>query len=180
MKTGFWFHLAAGLIAALLLTILVAYGTKYSALALGVAAAAFVLGSVLPDLDSPVSKVRSAFDALLFMLVLLALVLLLYAYQPKIAKWCAANSFGGMNCILGQALIALAVPTFTVKFADLIIPGHRGFLHSFSASVLYGVAAAYAVPLAVKLSGSEALFVGIAGALGYVLHVLVDIFGSSA
>lgn len=180
MKTGFWFHLAAGLVAALLLTVVLAAATKYSAFVLGVAAAVFVLGSVIPDLDAPVSVVRKAFDAVLFVVLLAALVLLLYAYQPKVMKWCEPKLGGSANCLLVQGLLAIALPTFTVRFVDMLIPGHRGFLHSFSASVLYGIVVAYVVPLAMKAGGSEIIFIGIAAGAGYVLHILLDVFGSAA
>ncbi|MEM3555264.1 MAG: metal-dependent hydrolase [Candidatus Micrarchaeia archaeon] len=164
MKTGFTVHLLSGFLLFLLFTIL--FGAPG-----WMAGVAFIIGAVLPDLDSPVSKPRRAARWIL-LLVFLSLLLLFY---PSLAEVCAELKFGWCGYL--PFLLILFV-FLAVEVVDALIPGHRGFLHTLPAAALYGCIVSFAVfYFGVNLAGS--IRAGGWAFLGYASHIAVDLIGDA-
>jgi len=129
----------------------------------------FVVGAVLPDLDSPVSKPRR-FMRLILLFVFLLVLLLLY---PSILAVCV-EVVGGCNQL---PLIMVLLVFVAVGFVDMLIPGHRGFLHSLPAAALYGAGVCFLMWCFGM--GVDSFWVGMWGLCGYASHLLVDFVGDA-
>jgi hypothetical protein len=166
MKTGFGEHILAGLVSLVIL-ILLGFG-KLSMNVLIIASFVFIIGSVLPDLDSPFSKPRRIFRKV----ILAIMILLIFVFYDGIVSIC--NSTIKSYCAYSPLFAALT-PLLVLVILDALIPRHRGFLHSFSAAVVYGVFVL--LILINKPSLSDSLIISLFGAIGYTVHILVDFFG---
>ena len=155
MKTGFREHLAGGALLSLAFAYFLLSEYGYALFEAALASLIFLASSLLPDIDSPVSKPRRYAR----ILVLGAgLVVVLYFYS------------------LLASPIAFALPFLALMLVEQLVPGHRGFLHSPTAAVLWG--SAVGVGVVWSGSGSDyALLFGSAAALGYATHLLIDFFG---
>jgi len=164
MKTGFREHSLTALLAAALLFGALYWLGELTPLTALAGALFFAVSGVLPDIDSKTSIPRRHFRKA----VLLAGVLLALAAFPFLTE---SFEYG--------ALIALAIPAVVYFASELVLPGHRGFMHSHLASVGYG---AVVVILLDRLAGLEwdtAFFIGLCAACGYSFHLLVDWLGDS-
>lgn len=150
MKTGFTEHLLTGFAAAAASSLALERALGMGLSELLPIAAVIIAGALLPDIDSGSSKPRKYFRILLFAAL-------------------AAASFalyGELSAI--HPLAPVIVPFAGFALAELLMPGHRGFLHSPPA------AAAFA-GIAFLATGSF----GTAGAvlIGYSTHLATDFIG---
>lgn len=166
MRTGFGEHLLVGAVLFAVLALLLIPG----GMDLLLAGAFFIVGAVMPDLDSPVSKPRKLMRRVVFVS---ALVLLLSSY-PQLSAACGRFS-DESSCTYLPVFAILAVFA-AVYLLDLVIPKHRGFLHSFSAAVLYGAAVCL---LMLYLGVGSPLRIGAWAFGGYLSHLLVDAVGDA-
>ena len=178
MKTGFKEHLITGLFAlAFLILLIMILAPKPFALMLA-ASFAFLLGSILPDIDAPFSIVRRAMTALLFILLLFAALAFMFIFFIPLSLLCVVFAgLGAASCAGVLLLLALAVPVLSIVLLNMIIPGHRGVLHGFLAAFLYGAFLSI-IAFAFRLPISDNLFIACAGMLGYVVHIFTDLLGS--
>ncbi len=169
MLTGFALHVVFGLILAIV-GLLLLNGSLESRV-LSAAVFVFVVGSVLPDVDSPLSIPRKIFTTLLLLALMAVAILALVQYSKEAVGACE-NVFGvnSFSCGVAVPLFALPVPIILVHFIEKKIPGHRGPMHSVLAAAAYGV-------LCFIFSGFS-FAVGTAGFLGYAAHLLLDFAGS--
>lgn len=150
-------HAAVGVVVALLFVII---GRGLNAETLVVCSAAAILGSVLPDIDHPMSKIRKLFRFVLFLVLLIVIFLLLTT--PS------ASAFVGKDIFI-VFIASILLSALFVFVADMFIPPHRGPLHSVGAAAVYGIASGL---LAIKIGSAVAI--GAAAALGYISHIIVD------
>ena len=166
MRTGFGEHLLVGVILFVILAVLVIPAGAE----LLVAGAFFTVGAVMPDLDSPASKPRKFMRRVVF---ILALIFFLLVY-PQLSAIC--DKFSDKSSCAYLPVFAILVVFAAVYALDLIIPKHRGFLHSFSAAVLYGIT----VWLLMHYLGAVSSFrIGAWAFCGYLSHLLVDAVGDA-
>jgi len=168
MRTGFGEHLFAGVILFVVVLAIVGIPSGTEFVAAGVF---FFVGAVLPDLDSPVSKPRRIFRWVA-LIAGFAVVLFLYPQLSSLCEALASRSFCAYFPILSISMVLAAV-----YLADLVIPIHRGFFHTFRAALLYGVTAGV-LALYSGMTGAS-LRIGAWAAGGYVSHILVDMFGDA-
>ena len=153
LKTGFLEHLTAAILVLAVLAIF-SGGASFGWIPLY---AAFLLGSVAPDVDHPNSKIRRWAEASAFAVVFSFLIFFAWG---KGAEWIA---------------ISLALAFVFVRLFGMLIPGHRKFLHSPAASVIFGFCVGAVCVFA--LGAGSAIATGLAGACGYLLHIAVDRLG---
>jgi inner membrane protein len=166
VQTGFREHILAG--AFILVVVLVRFPMPMG-VGLLLAGALFIAGSVMPDLDSRSSKPRKFARVLALVLVIAALF---FAY-PLISGGCSAVA--GNACIyMPLALAFLAVGA--VYVLDLLVPKHRGFMHSFTAALVYG-AGVFLLMLYTGMGGGLIMAIWAFG--GYLSHILVDFIGDA-
>lgn len=165
MRTGFREHLFWGVSLALVFALL--FSRELPLRIASLSAAAFLAGSLLPDIDHPKSKprkvMRYALVALFFALMLL---------------W----GFGELCSILGgfcdyALLLGAVLPFLLVSLVERSIPSHRGLLHSPIAALVYGGICFLIFQVAL---GEGGLFIGVAGCSGYLAHLLLDFIGDRA
>ena len=180
METGFKEHLATGFVAVIILLILTfTFLPKPPAPAVIVSAVlAFMLGTLLPDVDAPFSVIRRTVNAVLFLILFLACLAVIFVYHVPMLRFCtsAVGSLDENTCSFALLFLTVAVPAAIVMVLDFLIPFHRGIMHGFIASFLYG-ALLSAVFTAVSVGRTDTLFIALGGMLGYVLHIVVDIIG---
>ncbi|NYZ76243.1 metal-dependent hydrolase [Candidatus Micrarchaeota archaeon] len=169
MRTDFGEHLFTGVVIFFLLIFILGVPPGFE---LPLCGAFFILGALMPDLDSPSSKPRKFMRKAVF---LLALVLLLLFY-PQFSAECNRLA-GGSTCVYLPVLSILLVFA-AVYFLDFIIPRHRGFLHGFSAAFLYG--AAVCLLLLYTGAGVSSFIIGAWAFGGYLSHLAVDFVGDAA
>lgn len=162
MRTGFREHLIASTI--ILLFFVLHSGAEFLAVMF------FLIGAVAPDIDSPVSKPRK-FARKLVLVLALFLILLLY---PQLSAVC--ESFMDKYSCVYLPLLGVLLAFAAVCLLDLIIPKHRGFLHTLSAAVLYGLVVGVVVH---QLGAPDSFRAGVFAFLGYVSHLLVDFVGDA-
>jgi membrane-bound metal-dependent hydrolase YbcI (DUF457 family) len=166
VQTGFREHILAG--AFIFVVVLLMFPMPVG-VGLLLAGAFFIAGSVMPDLDSHSSKPRRFARILALVLVISALF---FAY-PLLSGGCSAVA--GSACVYIPVVLAfLAVGV--VYVLDLLVPKHRGFMHSFSAALVYG-AGVFLLMLYAGVGGS--LILGAWAFCGYVSHILVDFVGDA-
>ncbi len=167
MRTGFGEHLAAGVAIFLILLFL-----------LGIPAAAelllggtfFILGALMPDVDSPLSKPRKFMRKVVFTLAIFFLLL----FYPQLSAAC--GRFAGESLCVYFPLISILLVFAIVYLLDFFIPRHRGFFHSFSAAVLYSTAVCL---LMLSLGAGGSFRIGAWAFGGYVSHLAVDFIGDA-
>jgi inner membrane protein len=119
----------------------------------------FLIGSLLPDIDHPSSKIRKIFN--LFLLIFS--FVLSYTILSFILEF-------GVLFVLFFLLLTVAIFLITT----IMIPKHRGPLHSGMSAVIFGI---FCFLLIWKIYDFElGLVGGICGMLGYLSHVTVDYF----
>ncbi|VVC03129.1 LexA-binding, inner membrane-associated putative hydrolase [Candidatus Burarchaeum australiense] len=180
MQTGFKEHLATGLVAVIILLLLSFVFFPRPAPVLAAAVVVFMLGTLLPDVDAPFSIIRRTVNAVLFLLLFLASLALIFMYHEHLLEFCTqATGADTMLCTFGILFLAVAVPAAAVAVLDFLIPFHRGIMHGFLAAFIYGVfiSALLFVLASGSLSHANNIFIALAGMLGYVLHIVVDIIG---
>jgi len=178
MQTGLKEHLATGFVALVLLVVAVQALYPRPPTLVAAAAVAFIIGSLIPDIDAPFSIIRKTINAVLFLLLMLACLAIIFVYNAPIINFCRASTGQGENvCTLGLLFLAVAFPAGAVMVLDFLIPFHRGVLHGFLASFIYG-ALLSSIASFLTLGRTDNLFLSLAGMLGYALHIVVDIIGS--
>jgi membrane-bound metal-dependent hydrolase YbcI (DUF457 family) len=166
MRTGFGEHLLAAVVIFVILLLLSGISPSIE---LPLGGTFFILGALMPDLDSPASKPRKFMSKVIFILAL-AILLLFY---PQLSALC--GGFAEPICEYLPLLSILLVFT-AVYIANLMIPRHRGFLHSFPAAVLYGVAVCL---LMLFLGIGDPFRIGAWAFGGYLSHLAVDFIGDA-
>lgn len=166
MKTGFREHFAAGLAGLFLAFALAFFASRPSPSELLISSALLLAGSVLPDLDSPFSFVRRGFRLLLTAALFILALFLAFFLQNPLSLACPS---GSAACFWIAFSATLVLPFILVEAIDFLIPGHRGPLHSLTASLAFGLAC-------FGLTGIP--FAGIFAFIGYSSHLALDFFGS--
>jgi hypothetical protein len=178
MQTGIKEHLATGFVALIILIVAAQVFMPRPPQLVAAAAAAFIIGSLIPDIDAPFSLIRKTINAVLFLALMLACLAIIFIYNTPIINFCKAGTGQGENvCTLGVLFLAVAFPAGAVMVLDFLIPFHRGVLHGFLASFIYGAFLSSIASL-LMLGRTDNLFISLAGMLGYALHIVVDIIGS--
>ncbi|MFA6036479.1 MAG: metal-dependent hydrolase [Candidatus Micrarchaeia archaeon] len=178
MQTGFKEHLSTGFVALIILIIAAQVFMPRPPTIVAAAAVAFIIGSLLPDIDAPFSIIRKTINAVLFLMLMLACLAIIFVYNAPIINFCKAGTGQGENvCTLGVLFLAVAFPAGMVMVLDFLVPFHRGVLHGFLASFIYGALLSSIVSF-FALGRTDNLFISLAGMLGYALHIVVDIVGS--
>lgn len=168
MRTGFSEHLLAGVAVFVILLFLLGIPPGIE---LPLAGTFFILGAVMPDLDSPVSKPRKFMRKVVFFLALVFLLL----FYPQLSAVC--DRAAGESFCVYFPILSIFVVFAAVYLLDSIIPKHRGFLHSFSAALLYGTVACLLMLSAGR--GMSSFRIGAWGFGGYLSHLVVDAVGDA-
>jgi inner membrane protein len=168
VRTGFAEHILAGVVIFLVLLFLIGVPPGIEMPLGGVF---FILGALMPDLDSPASKSRKFMRKAVFFLALVALLF----FYPQLSAEC--NGLAGGSACLYLPLLSLLLVFAAVYFLDFMIPRHRGFLHSFSAAFLYG--AAVCILLLYTGVGVSSFIIGAWAFGGYLSHLAVDFTGDA-
>ncbi len=164
-----WFiHSLSGAILALLCIML--YPGINSAILVS-AVIATVLGSVIPDIDHPKSKIRNLFRSLL----IIGFVLFLYfavSYFVKIDFSAINKTFSNeILLVLVSFSVSLFLAVILTTVLERFIPRHRGSIHRIFAGLIYSIA----ILLISMLYGlSDPLFISFWGFLGFLSHLLID------
>jgi membrane-bound metal-dependent hydrolase YbcI (DUF457 family) len=126
-----------------------------------------LIGSVLPDIDHPSGKLRKSLRFVIFGSIVLLVYFLL-------TNWGNIVVFSN-NVIL--SLVTLSILLFFSYLAataiDRTIPGHRGVIHSVPAAAFYAALCGISSSLFGVVSP---LFIAFAGGLGYLTHLISDMF----
>lgn len=145
-------HLIVGFLIVVLF--LVFLDGKYGNYKRIFAASVILIGSVLPDIDLPISKVRKSFRLLTFLAGFFVFLLFFSSFLANIVL---------------VVLLSVAMSFVILFVLDSLIPYHRGPLHGISTSIFYGIFCGY-------LSGILGFgIIGIFGSLGYFSHIFLDI-----
>jgi len=150
VKTGFREHLAGALIAGAAFAYILHSELGYSLDSLIAPFLLFAVSAMLPDIDSPVSRPRKYFRYLL--LIWLAII--------SVAYYSTLSSI--------HFLVPFAFPVLGYFAIDLLIPKHRGVMHSGSVALAWG---------AVIFLLMRSPVAGLAAAFGYGTHLLIDFLG---
>jgi len=150
METGFKEHFTWGLLLGIAFAYLLYSYFSYPIQSIFAPSLLFLISSLLPDIDSPSSKPRRYFRLFVFA-SFVAIALLYYSTLASI-----------------HFIFPFVFPFIGFAAVEFSIPGHRGFLHSPAAAILWGLFIFLFLrsPLA-----------GIAAAFGYSTHLLVDYAG---
>lgn len=135
----------------------------------------FVLGSDVPDIDSKSALIKRIFEVLiagLFACVFYSSVIS-PEIQPFVLSWLNSMSLA----VAISFSLAIALGMVVSKVINLL--SHRGFFHSVWGGFLYGLIIVTTVLLRSELLGgemnyTEVLFLGVAGSVGYYLHLVLD------
>ncbi|MFH1285159.1 MAG: metal-dependent hydrolase [Candidatus Micrarchaeota archaeon] len=175
MKTGFSEHLTLGFVVCLALVLISVVYSPQPIHILAAACALFILGSVLPDIDSPVSVVRKFAKRILFIVLVILCLASAFLFQTQLLSVCT-NYISANECTFASLLLAFLFPLLAVSILDILIPFHRGPLHSLLAAPIYGLLCYAALNFA-ALSAGDALFIALFAGSGYMLHILFDMIG---
>ena len=160
-----WYsHAIVGLIVAMIFITVMRDITQTTLIA---SIIALLIGSILPDLDHPSGKLRGMLRYLVFG----SLVLILYFL---LTEWgyVAAFTPGTMISIISLSIILFFSYVITIGL-ERFIPKHRGPIHRFTAAMIYMLFCG-AAPYTFKIISPE--IVAIAGGLGYITHLISDMF----
>ncbi len=125
----------------------------------------YVLGSDLPDMDHPDALIHRGTKPIVSVAVGSAAFLWGRGLVNLNPEWLNPVVAWGIGAVAG--LIAWYL--FTV-----IMPKHRGIIHSLLFAAIYGGLAFLLVEYGLGFSAGEGLFVGLSAFLGYTLHLLLD------
>jgi membrane-bound metal-dependent hydrolase YbcI (DUF457 family) len=128
---------------------------------------ALLIGSILPDLDHPSGKLRGMLRYLIFGFLVLMLYFLL-------TQWGYVSAFvpGSTMSIVSLSIILFLGYVITIGL-EKFIPKHRGPIHRFTAALVYTFFCGVACYTFNILSPEVA---ALAGGLGYLTHLISDIF----
>jgi hypothetical protein len=179
METGFEVHVAGGAIALAIFVVASVYFLPQTPLVLLLSALLFMVGAVLPDVDSDRSRVGKAFNAFVFLAVLILGGAALVQNKDALYGQCAkAGMHNDLACGALVPLLAIIAAYAAAFILRKTMPPHRGVFHSLPAAFAYGfllMAGALAAGFAVY----DAAFVGFAGGAGYFTHLLIDEIGDA-
>lgn len=177
MKTGFGVHLAGGVLALAVFLAAAQYFLPQPVPVLLIAAAAFLLGSVVPDIDADTSRVRKSFNALLFLLVLTLAIWIGSENRQQVFNACwKVGITDAFACSILVPAGALALAFMATYILRKTMPQHRGVIHGPGAVLAYAILI-FLLALAAGLQSMHAAFVGFAGGAGYFTHLLIDEIG---
>lgn len=166
-------HVLAGIltypIAILILSALNFYlglPIEITFLAMSLGYAFYVLGSDLPDMDHP--------EALIHRVI-----------KPFVSVAVGISAFRNLglslhlasNPIINLALawtVAALVAVVAWNLFKVLMPNHRGVVHSSVFAAVYALLAFAIVRFGFNMAPGEALFIAFASFLGYNLHLLLD------
>jgi len=159
-----WYlHVALGLILMFLFVITFSGESAYMLL---IGSIALVLGSLVPDIDHPKSKIRQSLRVLMFLVILFCILFVL-----DIQNMVDFLSNYTDVPMLAAAIAALFASVFIVFLFDSMIPPHRGPMHRLTAAAVYGALCGI---IALVVNSNAALTAG-AGFAGYLSHLLGDL-----
>ncbi len=138
--------------------------TTFMAMALGYVF--YVIGSDLPDMDHPealIHRVIKPFVAVAVGISAFKNLGLALAFTPyPILNLALAWFFAALAAVVGWNLFRL------------LMPDHRGVVHSTVFAAVYALLAFAIVRFGFEAAPGEALFIALASFLGYCLHLLLD------
>lgn len=164
-------HVLSGLVSYPFIVLLCGFLTskvipvELTPLSLIIGYAFYVLGSDLPDMDHPNALLHRGAKAIVAVLVGGVAYLNLAGSFKLGPPWLDVAATWGVS-----ALAALgAWYVFT-----LMMPNHRGVMHSLLFASIYGLLAFLTVEYGLRMRSGEALYVAIVSFCGYTLHLLLD------
>ena len=132
---------------------------------------ATVLGSIIPDIDHPKSKVRNVFRSLM----LIGIISAIYLFVSNIVMidFSAINQTYSNDLLL--VLISFSVSLFIAvvltTILETFIPRHRGSVHRIFAGLAYAV---LIFIISLFYGFTDPLFISFWGFLGFLAHLIVD------
>jgi len=160
-----WYsHAIVGLIVAILFILLTPDAPQMTMVG---SVLALLIGSILPDIDHPSGKLRGMLRYLIFGFVMLMLYFLL-------TDWGYITAFtpGTMTSMISLGVVLFFSYVITIGF-EKIIPKHRGPIHRFTAALIYTLFCGIASHSFGVVSPET---VALAGGLGYLTHLISDMF----
>ncbi|RLF90741.1 metal-dependent hydrolase [Thermococci archaeon] len=160
-------HVLVGLITYPLFVALVYFlrdvlNLKLTFLSLALGYAFYVLGSDLPDIDHPDSIIHRGIKPIFSVILGSVVAYRIQAYIPSDYSLIYAWGVGGIFAVLGW------------YFFTLLMPRHRGIVHSLTFATLYGLLTFLGVRYGISLTSGEAYLIGLAAFSGYLLHLILD------
>jgi inner membrane protein len=135
-------------------------------LAMSLGYAFYVLGSDLPDMDHPEALIHRVIKPFVSVAVGISafrnLGLALHLTSDPI-----------INLVLAWTVAAL-VAVVAWNLFKMLMPNHRGIVHSSVFAAVYALLAFAIVRFGFTMTPGEALFIAFASFLGYNLHLLLD------
>jgi inner membrane protein len=127
--------------------------------------ALYVFGSDLPDIDHPESLIHRGAKPVVAVLVGTATYLQVAGSLNLGSPWVNIAAEWGIGIVGALA----GWYAFT-----LLMPRHRGVLHSLLAALIYGGLSYLLAYYGINMGIEESAFVGFAAFSGYVLHLILD------
>ena len=164
-----WFtHSLSGAILALLCILL--YPGIDSAILVS-AIIATVLGSVIPDIDHPKSKIRNIFRSLLI-IGAVSFIYLAVSFFVRVDFGAINETFSNeILLILISFSVSLFLAVILTTILERFIPRHRGSVHRIFAGLVYALMV-FVISMLYGLG--DPLFISFWGFLGFLSHLLVD------
>ncbi|ASJ15885.1 hydrolase [Thermococcus chitonophagus] len=160
-------HVLAGLITYPLFVALLYYlkdtfhiSLTFLSLALGYAF--YVLGSDLPDIDHPDSLIHRGVKPIFSVIFGSIVAYRIHNFLPGEYSLIYAWGIGAIAAVVGWYLFTL------------IMPRHRGIVHSIFFALLYALISFLGVRYGLSLSTGESYVIGLAAFFGYLLHLILD------
>ena len=135
-------------------------------LAMALGYAFYVLGSDLPDMDHPEALIHRTTKPFVSVAVGIS------AFQ-NLGHHLLLTSYPVVNLALAWFVAAL-VAVVAWNLFKVLMPNHRGVVHSSVFAAVYALLAFTIVKFGFNMAPGEALFVAFASFLGYNLHLLLD------
>ena len=129
-----------------------------------------LLGSILPDIDHPFSKIRKLFNlfllflAFIFSFSFITSFVIIFDLKPPF-----------YSIFLSTFVLTL----FIYYGTNFIIPPHRGPLHTMIAAAVFGFLCFFVSVFFFSLDPNVSLLAFSAGVIGYSSHILVDILSKN-
>ncbi|MFH1448264.1 MAG: metal-dependent hydrolase [Candidatus Micrarchaeota archaeon] len=162
VKTGFAEHFALSLLVAISFSLFI----RQVDLAIWVSLM-FFLGSFAPDVDHPKSIPRRAATLSVSIILFVAFIILFFMFVPTCTD--------SVTCLVVAIPSSCFASLVVTHLLTIIIPRHRGKLHSLKAALFFGISLFALV--GISSPRTEALVLGAAAGGGYLFHLLVDFIG---
>lgn len=170
MQTGFKLHLLVGTLVLLLILFPTVHWGLIPFGMIPFVAIALMSGAVLPDIDQDSSIPRRVLNGAVFVISLF-----IFASLFQSNWWLFSRPYGDLMAIA----LAVLLPFGAVWLVDLMMPRHRGILHSGWAAALFGFVLFLSLVL-INFGLFNAAVIGASGFVGWITHRAVDFLGDRA